>query len=275
MIPTTFTSAQHEHYARFGVVRLPNLLDAETVRRARELVQRRLEPTGLWRDGRWQFDAQPRPTWPDNGLRKPSRVIGNKHREIAALVDDPALRRVVDALLDGRACDRTMYRRVMTLFTAPNIDAWALPTAFHADVPRLASGECPGVQIFTFLEPVGPRGGGTCVVAGSHLLLNDGQMIRPRDFPRMLSEEPFFRDLFSGRFVVEGDDAALPAAHVANLPVQVMELTGEPGDVWVMDLRIFHAGAPNASSGPRVMVTDRFVRADLMGEIAEAWVSSR
>ena len=25
-----------------------------------------------------------------------------------------------------------------------------------------------------------------------------------------------------------------------------MEMTGEPGDVWLMDLRTFHATAPNA-----------------------------
>ncbi|HEY2357602.1 MAG TPA: hypothetical protein VGH86_09135 [Phenylobacterium sp.] len=37
-----------------------------------------------------------------------------------------------------------------------------------------------------------------------------------------------------------------------------------------MDLRTFHATAPNASDRPRVMVTERFVRADLVGEIARA-----
>jgi ectoine hydroxylase-related dioxygenase (phytanoyl-CoA dioxygenase family) len=32
---------------------------------------------------------------------------------------------------------------------------------------------CPGVQVLTFLSPVGPGAGGTLVAAGSHRLLND------------------------------------------------------------------------------------------------------
>jgi hypothetical protein len=266
-----FTPEQLDQFTRMGVVRLPGLLDPETVRRARERVLRRLEPTGLRQAGGWRLDALPRPVWPDNGLRKPSKVIGNKHPEIEALAGDPALSRVVDELLGGRPRDRSIYRRPMTLFTLPNIAAWALPTAWHTDMARLASGEPPGVQMFTFLEPVAPRGGGTCVIAGSHRLLNDGRAILPRNFPYELRHEPFFRDLFAGRFAVDGPDAALPIAHVANVRLEVLELTGQPGDVWLMDLRTFHAGAPNASDRPRVMVTDRFVRADLLREIAEAW----
>ncbi|MFI4973515.1 MAG: phytanoyl-CoA dioxygenase family protein [Caulobacterales bacterium] len=269
MIPD-FTPDQRDQFARSGVVRLPGLLDPQTVRRARELVLHRLEATGLWRDGAWRLDALPKPAWPDNGLRKPSKVIGNKHPQIEALADDPAVGRIVSELLGGRACDRSIYRRPMTLFTLPNIETWALPTIWHTDVPRLASGETPGVQMFTFLEPVGPCGGGTCVIAGSHRLLNEGRVILARDLPRELRDEPFFRDLFAGRFAVDGAHAAMPAAHVANVRLEVMELTGEPGDVWLMDLRTFHAAAPNASGRPRVMVTDRFVRADLVPEIARA-----
>jgi hypothetical protein len=272
-VAASFTPEQRDSFSRLGVVRLPGLLDPERVRRARERVRRRLEPTGLWRDGAWRLDAAPRPAWPDNGLRKPSKVIGNKHAEIEALADDPALRSMVDELLGGRPRDRSIYRRPMTLFTLPNIEAWVLPTAWHTDSPRLPSGESPGVQMFTFLEPVAPRGGGTCVIAGSHRLLNDGRAILPRNFPHELNHEPFFRDLFAGRLTVDGPDAALPIAHVANVRLEVMELTGGPGDVWVMDLRTFHSGAPNASDRPRVMVTDRFVRADLLGEIDDAWAA--
>ena len=54
-------------------------------------------------------------------------------------------------------------------------------------------------------------------------------------------------------------------------PLQVMEVTGAPGDAWLMDLRVLHASAPNAGDRPRVMVTHRFERADLLPEVAEAW----
>jgi ectoine hydroxylase-related dioxygenase (phytanoyl-CoA dioxygenase family) len=55
------------------------------------------------------------------------------------------------------------------------------------------------------------------------------------------------------------------------VPLKVLELTGEPGDVWITDLRVLHAAAPNASDRPRVMVTDRFVPAELVPAISAAY----
>ena len=50
-----------------------------------------------------------------------------------------------------------------------------------------------------------------------------------------------------------------------------MELIGEPGDVYFIDLRLLHTGAPNAADRPRMMATDRFLRADLVPEFAAAY----
>ena len=59
-------------------------------------------------------------------------------------------------------------------------------------------------------------------------------------------------------------------------PLRVVEMTGAPGDVWLMDLRTFHSASPNAAEVPRVMVTQRFVRRDIAREFAEAhgWLKS-
>jgi hypothetical protein len=37
------------------------------------------------------------------------------------------------------------------------------------------------------------------------------------------------------------------------VPVQVVELTGSPGDVVVTHLHVFHARSPNSGSVPRLM----------------------
>jgi ectoine hydroxylase-related dioxygenase (phytanoyl-CoA dioxygenase family) len=58
---------------------------------------------------------------------------------------------------------------------------------------------------------------------------------------------------------------------VSGVDVKVMELTGEPGDAFLTDLRVLHSGAANAAHHPRIMVTHRFVRADLVPELAEAY----
>jgi ectoine hydroxylase-related dioxygenase (phytanoyl-CoA dioxygenase family) len=58
---------------------------------------------------------------------------------------------------------------------------------------------------------------------------------------------------------------------VGETRLEVVELVGEPGDVWLMDLRVLHAAAPNCSDRPRLIATHRFLRADLMPEIATAF----
>jgi hypothetical protein len=271
-VPQTspLTRHQFEEFERSGVLRLEGLLSDEVVRPARDVVLRQLAKTGLWRDGAWRLDALPRPTWPDHGL-KTSKVIGNRHEQLAALIGDPALCAVVDALLGGRAyAAQGAYKRPNVLFTLPNAQTWSLPDGWHTDSPRLASNESAGVQLFTFLEPVGPRGGGTVVIAGSHWLINEGRHIRPRDLVAQLRRDVVFREMLSATPPGVGD-GGLPAATVHDAPLRVMELTGSPGDAWLMDLRVLHASAPNAGDRPRVMLTHRFERADLLPEVAQAW----
>jgi len=267
----TLTAQQLSDFDRRGVLRLPGLLAAERVGRARAYVLSRLERAGLWRDGEWRLNDRPRPKWPDSGV-KSSKVIGNRHPDIEALIDEPALLAAVDALLDGQAFDRELYKRPQVMVTLPNIDAWTIPTGWHVDGPRLASGRRPGVQLFAFLDRVDPGGGGTLVIAGSHRLLNEGRVVPIGDVPRRLRQEDFFRPLYA-----EADDAA-PRARLVNhkgaagdVALEVVELTGAPGDVYLIDLRVLHTVAPNASSRPRMMATHRFFRADLMPELTQAF----
>ncbi len=270
MSPDTLTPEQHDEFNRRGVLRLEGLLSPSGVTRARDFVLRRMEQLGLWKDGAWRLGDRPRPNYPDTGL-KTSKVVGNRHPELEALAEEPALRAAVDELLGGRPFDRRMHPRPQLLFTVPNADTWMLPTAWHADAPRLPSRERPGVQLFACLDHVAPRGGGTLVIAGSHLLLNDGRHVRARDLRRELSQEAFFRPLWATQPARWGDDEALPSGMVGNVALQVMELTGAPGDAYLVDLRTLHSGAPNAADRPRMMITDRFIPADLAEEIAAVY----
>ena len=263
------TPEQRTEFDRAGVLRLEGLLSAEGVRRAREAVLRPLARLGLWRDGAWRLDAAPRPTWPAAGL-KTGQAIGNKHPELAALTAEPAVAAVVDTLLDGRPFDRTIQKRPQVLFTLPNADQWFVPNGWHADYPRLASGQGGGVQLFAFLDVVAPGGGGTVVVAGSHRLLNQGRDLRMQDLKRLLCREPYFRRLYAD---TQDDRSALMNAvgEVEGVALKLVELTGAPGDAYFVDLRVLHAGAPNAAARPRMMLTDRFVPADMVGELARAF----
>jgi ectoine hydroxylase-related dioxygenase (phytanoyl-CoA dioxygenase family) len=46
---------------------------------------------------------------------------------------------------------------------------------------------------------------------------------------------------------------------VDGVPLRVVELTGEPGDVVLMHSDCFHAAAPNRLAEPRMMLTDMIV----------------
>ena len=271
----TLTAEQRNAFKRAGILRLDGLLSAEGVRRAREAVLRPLERLGLWKAGAWHHDALPRPQWPDTGL-KTSQVIGNRHPELAALIEEPALAAAVDALLEGHPYERPgPNRRPQVLFTLPNAQTWTVPSGWHSDRPRLASGRSAGVQLFAFLDVVEVGGGGTLAIAGSHHLLNEGRAIRPSKFRSLLRAEPFFADLLVA-------DPPPGSAHhradllhrtgaVGNVQLQIVEMTGVPGDVWLMDLRVLHVGSPNATERPRMMLTFRYERSDLLHEVADAF----
>jgi Phytanoyl-CoA dioxygenase (PhyH) len=201
------TSEQLDEFDQRGVLRLAALFTSESVRRAREHLQRRLERAGLWRD---------------------------KHADVEQLLEAPRLVSAVEALFGSCGFDRTLSGPPQILFTLPKSGGWRVPTSWHADSPRLASGRPAGVQLFAFLETVEPRGGGTLVISGSHRLLNQ-------------------------------------KGAVGDVALEVVELTGAPGDAYFTDLRVLHTGAPNATDHPRTMATQRFVRADVVEELTQGY----
>jgi hypothetical protein len=267
-----FTAQQLAEFDRRGILRVPGLLSADRVGRARAYVQSRLALLGLWRDGAWRLDERPRPQWPDRGLQV-SRAIGARRPDIEALIDEPRLLEAVDALLEGHAFDREMFKRPQVLFSLPNADRWVAPTGWHMDSPRLASGRRPGVQLFTFLDTVEPCGGGTLAVAGSHRLLNEGRVILAKELRQLLRREEFFRALYSKARDSVHDRVRLlnDIGLVGGVELQVVEFTGAPGDAYLMDLGLLHAVAPNATARPRMMATHRFWRADIVPELAQAF----
>ena len=45
--------------------------------------------------------------------------------------------------------------------------------------------------------------------------------------------------------------------NIDGVPVKVVELTGDPGDVYFVDLRILHSIGANVSNQPRMMIAQR------------------
>jgi hypothetical protein len=257
---------EREAFAERGLIRLDKLIPEATVAPLRDLALQTLEREGFWRDGAWLGD--PISDWELEA--RLSRRLKARLKSSAALNNlmTADLLKVVNLLVDGQTV-RPRTDRPQVLFMSPNATAWTVPhKIWHLDVPRLGEVGLPGVQIFSFLNPVAPGAGGTLVVAGLHRLLNDRGRISSRNVKRSLRREPYFRDLFNPR---QSDRQRLleETGHVGDVELQVVELHGEPGDVFLMDLRLLHTLAPNASRVPRLMVTQRFYLKSVLDRMTE------
>ena len=114
--------------------------------------------------------------------------------------------------------------------------------------------------VFAHLAPVAPRGSGTLVIVGSYQLATPAgpQAGNARSahtsenasanvasmFLRLAERRWRYRP--RPRYLVEG--AVIDGVHV-----QIEELTGEPGDVVIMNPRLLHMVAPKQPS-PRMML---------------------
>lgn len=249
---------QRQTFRDRGVLRIEGLLDREVLNVAMTELWARLAAQGLSAETGW-LGASGKRTGAIVAVPKALKNL-QKQPQFAALLGQNVVD-IVDELLEGRA-HATMVDYVQLLFTLPNVHEWRLPhKIWHLDMPRNQEASIPGVQIFACLNKVEPGGGGTVVVAGSHRLLNHGEFIRSRDVKKLLMREQWFSDLMSD--CVEDRSVFMTDAGVVDgVEVQVIEMCGEPGDVYFVDMRSLHNLAPNARDVPRVMLTQRFLRID-------------
>lgn len=117
-------------------------------------------------------------------------------------------------------------------------------------------------RVFAILGPLSAGGGATLVAEGSHRLVealaarNGGALSSAEMRMRLKAEHPWFRDLATageaaariGRFMDR-------ETRVGEVALRLAEMTGEPGDVWLMHPSCLHAAAPNVLAVPRLALT--------------------
>ena len=267
------TESQHDAFQSLGLLRLERFLPADEVIRTRDVVIRALGRHGcVQRDGMWDFTGlEQLPQFSDAAGHHKVRStlkqgVGLSHKLIPAELLD-----AVQTLAGGAVVPMNPSRRLKPalLLSVPNAKAWAVPpNGWHVDLPKLRNrGTPPGVQLFALLDTVRPGGGGTVVVTGSHRLLDGVPFLGPSmKHAKRLRRLPFFADLMSE----EPPNRArlMSESHrEGDVDLQVVELHGGPGDVCLVDMRVLHAEAPNASRAPRMMFTQRFTREDVLDEM--------
>jgi hypothetical protein len=153
--------------------------------------------------------------------------------------------------------------------TFPTPDArWRLPEkSWHLDysAPGSLRG-LPGLQLFLCVDRVAPRGGGTLAIAGVHRLIDALRIEEGPAWPgsskevrkKLGARVPWLRELSSLR-AGEDREARFMAEPTLydGVPLQVVELCGEPGDVILMHPWTLHAPAQNCGDRPRLVISER------------------
>ena len=154
----------------------------------------------------------------------------------------------------------------VTLVTFPEPGDWEPPTRlWHWDNPCEPHFDRPrGLFVVSFIGPVAPRSGGTLILSGSPRLLIQQERQIPASQRR--GSIAVLRDRFRRSdpwLMALTGHAPSPADRIAafmdaetlveGIPLRVVELTGEPGDVVFCHPVMVHCVAPNRGVRPRFM----------------------
>ncbi len=267
---TMLTSAQRDTFRDRGVIRVPHLLDTGIIGSALEPVWQRLAKHGVTAASGWRAAGVERASIMAGANLLKGVADSRAFRDLMI----PAIEQIGRELLDGQPTF-PMMARPQLLFTLPNADVWRVPhQIWHLDLPRLPDGELAGVQVFGCLNDIPPGGGATLIVAGSHRLQNNGTFIRSKVVKKRLKAMPWFRDLMSSH-TADRSVFLNQIGKVGEVDVQVMELCGNAGDCYFVDMRTLHTIAPNAGTVPRAMVTQRFLREGVHQIMLDRYTATR
>jgi Phytanoyl-CoA dioxygenase (PhyH) len=200
-------------------------------------------------------------TW--HQVRLPSFKPIKQRPAFRPLIDSPALATALDVVFGLYAWEPS-GSGVQVLVTFPNTDTWTLPHyLWHMDAGFGPAVPTEMVKVFCCVDTVAVGGGGTLALAGSHRLVDRYSNSLPVErragnsvsWRRFLNTDPWTREL-----VRAGDEPArtnrlMGGRHDADgIDLEIIEMTGEPGDVYITDIHTFHCVAPNASDRPRIML---------------------
>jgi hypothetical protein len=172
------------------------------------------------------------------------------------------VRAILDDLL-GPWVEPTAWGQPLVCFPSPDA-AWRIPRqGWHFDGPiDPAPQRKPIGRVFLILEPIRPQGGATLIATGSHriaMALADAAGVQQSSGDmrkRLQALHPWFAELMAG----EPSEARTTRymereTVVSGVPLRLEEMTGEPGDVWLMHHNAFHGGSPNVLDRPRLALS--------------------
>ncbi len=135
------------------------------------------------------------------------------------------------------------------LLSFPHKTDWSLNQLnWHLDLAPPKADQIPGVQAFILIDDVKPQGGATLGLAGSHRLHYVSRNGNAHEILRLSSDFGSTPEKYLQPQVVEGTQ------------IQIVEMCGQAGDVYLMDLRLLHTPSFNTQRRIRMMATNRYLK---------------
>jgi hypothetical protein len=195
----------------------------------------------------------------------PGDLKAAKRDPVQARILTGRVRGVLDDLL-GKAAWSPPRDWGRPLVTFPGPGAWDVPARlWHWDNPGELHLDHPrALFVVSFIGPVAPKGGGTLILSGSPRLLIEHERQIPtgqrpgqgaRRWERFGRSHPWLMAL-TGQAPSPADRIAAfmdRETIVEGVPLRVVELTGEPGDMVFCHPVMVHCVAPNRGTRPRFM----------------------
>jgi hypothetical protein len=250
-----------DHFRERGWMRVRRAFDADAAASMRDVVWSELERRGILRD-------QPE-TWT---VERPEKLQKLKDHPAFAAVGSARLLDAIGAILGVPFAKPKRWGAAFLAF--PSKTEWAVPSGgWHCDAHYTSPLWPPnGVQTFALFGDLQPRSGATQILAGAHRLIHRWFVQNPPppdahsiDMRKSLLGHPYIRDLHKAGDRDQRIARFLNTVEVVDaIPLQVVETTGEAGDVIVLHPLALHVGAPNNGVSPRFMLSGA-VTTDLAG----------
>jgi len=192
---------------------------------------------------------------------------------------------MIDDLLGSGNWQRPVRWGSLLIAFPESSGQWDVPHAsWHLDLP--ASDSLEGLfvlRLFTCLEPLRRGGGATVAIAGSHLLVEDlarkktKQRLRSADVrSTLIRAYPWMEALCSRSETADRIRRFMDIrTAVGGAELRVVEMTGEPGDVFLVHPLIVHAPSTNCADVPRIVLSSFVYRNGVEAEAPhQTWMGA-
>ena len=226
------TPQQLSSFNEQGYLFLQGAIPKKQLNKVRDDVLAELKRLNLWSSGK-RLSAVNKTLTPFQETVKISSSIRDEHLHNRLLPEQ------IISMLPKLAGRDLAFAHQQMLISLPHQGTWSLTGLnWHTDVASSVSELVPGIQAFILIDQVKIHGGGTLALAGSHLF-NRRNNLRGK----------------ACEILRNGGDVTPLGPNIS-----IVEMSGEAGDVYLMDMRVLHAPSINATHNVRIMATVRYLR---------------